>query len=79
MLFFTYYQTEISVFRNRYRYYFEFIDMNEETFQYNERGFVNQEFEYNDMNSFQFTYIAEEDLYEEASINFVLAFYSKLT
>lgn len=63
--FFTYYQTEISVFRNRYRYYFEFIDMNEQSFQYNERGFVNSELKYNDMNSFQFPYIAEEDLYEE--------------
>ena len=62
---FTYYQTEISVFRNRYRYYFEFIDMNEESFKYNERGFVNPEFKYNDMNSFQFPYIAEEDLYKE--------------
>ncbi|WP_294130320.1 glycoside hydrolase family 13 protein [uncultured Clostridium sp.] len=64
---FTYYQTEISVFRNRYRYYFEFIDMNEESFQYNERGFVNPEFKYNDMNSFQFPYIAEEDLYKEVN------------
>ncbi|WP_195987395.1 glycoside hydrolase family 13 protein [Clostridium sp. D53t1_180928_C8] len=63
--FFTYYQTEISVFRNRYRYYFEFVDTNCEKFQYNERGFVNKHFNYNDMNSFQFPYIAEEDLYEE--------------
>lgn len=63
--FFTYYQTEISVFRNRYRYYFEFIDMNGESYQYNERGFVNKEFKYNDINSFQFPYIAEEDLYKE--------------
>lgn len=62
---FTYYQTEISSFRNRYRYYFEFIDMNDESFKYNERGFVNPEFKYNDMNSFQFPYIAEEDLYKE--------------
>lgn len=62
---FTYYQTEISVFRNRYRYYFEFIDMNNEILQYNERGFINKEFNYNDMNSFQFPYIAEEDLYRE--------------
>ena len=62
---FTYYQTEISVFRNRYRYYFEFIDMNNEILQYNERGFINKEFSYNDMNSFQFPYIAEEDLYTE--------------
>ena len=63
--FFTYYQTEISVFRNRYRYYFEFIDSNFEKFQYNERGFINKDFNYNDMNSFQFPYIAEEDLYQE--------------
>ncbi|MDU2288497.1 MAG: glycoside hydrolase family 13 protein [Clostridium celatum] len=63
--FFTYYQAEISVFRNRYRYYFEFIDSNFEKFQYNERGFINKDFNYNDMNSFQFPYIAEEDLYQE--------------
>ena len=62
---FTYYQAEISVFRNRYRYYFEFIDNNNQRFEYNERGFVNREFKYNDMNSFQFPYIAEEDLYYE--------------
>ena len=62
---FTYYQVEVSVFRNRYRYYFEFIDNNDESFEYNERGFVNKNFKYNDMNSFQFPYIAEEDLYEE--------------
>lgn len=62
--FFTYYQAEISVFRNRYRYYFEFIDSNFEKFQYNERGFINKDFNYNDMNSFQFPYIAEEDLYQ---------------
>lgn len=62
---FTYYQSEISVFRNRYRYYFEFIDNNNEIFEYNERGFVNRHFKYNDMNSFQFPYIAEEDLYYE--------------
>lgn len=62
---FTYYQAEISVFRNRYRYYFEFIDSNFEKFQYNERGFINKDFNYNDMNSFQFPYIAEEDLYQE--------------
>lgn len=62
---FTYYQIEISVFRNRYRYYFEFIDNKDEVFQYNERGFVNKNFNYNDMNSFQFPYIAQEDLYKE--------------
>ena len=62
---FSYYQTEISVFRNRYRYYFEFIDMNNQVFKYNERGFVNENFQYNDMNSFQFPYIAEEDLYTD--------------
>ena len=62
---FSYYQTEISVFRNRYRYYFEFIDMNNQVFKYNERGFVNENFQYNDMNSFQFPYIAEEDLYAD--------------
>ena len=28
---FTYYQVEVSVFRNRYRYYFEFIDNNDES------------------------------------------------
>ncbi len=39
--------------------------MNDESFKYNERGFVNPEFKYNDMNSFQFPYIAEEDLYKD--------------
>lgn len=62
---FSYFQTEVSVFRNRYRYYFQFIDMEEKVYEYNERGFVKNSFEYNDMNSFQFPYIAEEDLYNE--------------
>ena len=62
---FTFYETEISVFRDRYRYFFEFIDMDGETYEYNERGFVNKAFKYNDMNSFQFPYIAEEDVYNQ--------------
>ena len=41
---FTFYETEISVFRDRYRYFFEFIDMDGETYEYNERGFVNKAF-----------------------------------
>ena len=45
-----------------------FIDNNDESFEYNERGFVNKNFKYNDMNSFQFPYIAEEDLYYIANI-----------
>lgn len=62
---FTYYQAEISLNRSRYRYYFELVDINGDTCIYLERGFFSVDYEYTDMNAFQFPYIAEEDLYGE--------------
>ena len=62
---FTYYEAEISIDKNRYRYYFELKDNNDDVFIYNERGFENNSYEYKDLVAFQFPYIAEEDLYKE--------------
>ena len=62
---FTYYEAEISIDKNRYRYYFELKDNNDDVFIYNERGFENNSYEYKDLAAFQFPYIAEEDLYKE--------------
>ena len=62
---FTYYETEISIDKNRYRYYFELKDNNDDVLIYNERGFENNSYEYKDLAAFQFPYIAEEDLYKE--------------
>ena len=62
---FTYYEAEISIDKNRYRYYFELKDNNDDMFIYNERGFENNSYEYKDLAAFQFPYIAEEDLYKE--------------
>lgn len=62
---FTYYQTEISLDKNRYRYYFRLVDMEDKEFIYLERGFAEVDYKYKDMNAFQFPYIAEEDLYKE--------------
>lgn len=62
---FTYYQTEISLDKSRYRYYFQLVDMEDKEFIYLERGFTGVDYQYKDMNAFQFPYIAEEDLYKE--------------
>lgn len=62
---FTYYQTEISLDKGRYRYYFLLLDKEDKEFLYLERGFTKVNYPYKDMNGFQFPYIAEEDLYKE--------------
>lgn len=72
---FSFYETELSINWNRYRYFFELIDFNNNVAIFNERGFVDGEYDNNDQssakagtlltNAFQFPYIAEEDLYTE--------------
>lgn len=60
------YSTDISVFRNRYRYYFEIIDISGDTYYYDERGSKVKTDEYYDPISFQYAYIGEADIYEES-------------
>lgn len=60
------YSTDISVFRNRYRYYFEIIDISGDTYYYDERGSKVKIDECYDPISFQYAYIGEADIYEES-------------
>lgn len=62
---FTYYKTELSIDRNRYRYYFKLKDNNEEEVLYTERGVVALDYKNINIAAFQFPYIAEDDLYKE--------------
>lgn len=62
---FTYYETELSIDKNRYRYYFKLKDNNEEEVLYTERGVVALDYKNINIAAFQFPYIAEDDLYKE--------------
>ena len=62
---FTYYEVELSVHRNRYRYYFEINDKDNNILIYTERGLVDTDYTNINVAAFQFPYIAEEDLYKE--------------
>ncbi|MBZ9609201.1 alpha-glycosidase [Clostridium estertheticum] len=63
---FDYFETEVSVERNRYRYYFELIDLNNNIIYFDERGFRDKTPDLKEFTAFQFAYLAEGDLYEEA-------------
>ena len=60
------YSTDISVFRNRYRYYFEITDNNGQIYYYDERGSKLKIDEKYDPISFQYAYIGEADIYDES-------------
>lgn len=64
---FDYFETEVSLERNRYRYYFELIDWNDNIIFFDERGFRDPTPALKEFTAFQFAYLAEGDLYEEAS------------
>ncbi|MBW9149201.1 alpha-glycosidase [Clostridium sp. CM028] len=63
---FDYFETEVSVERNRYRYYFELIDWDNNIICFDERGFRDKTPDLKEITAFQFAYLAEGDLYEEA-------------
>ncbi|MBU3093207.1 alpha-glycosidase [Clostridium sp. CF011] len=63
---FDYFETEVSVERNRYRYYFELIDWDNNIICFDERGFRDKTTDLKEITAFQFAYLAEGDLYEEA-------------
>ncbi|MCJ7689298.1 MAG: alpha-glycosidase [Clostridiaceae bacterium] len=64
---FDYFETMVSVKRNRYRYYFELIDCNNNKLYFDERGFRDKSPSQKEQTSFQFAYIAQGDLYEEST------------
>ncbi|APF24345.1 glycoside hydrolase family 13 protein [Clostridium butyricum] len=64
---FDYYKADISVERNRYRYYFELEDNNGEVEFFDERGFKKQMEKRPEAASFQYPYIAESDAYEKVN------------
>jgi len=65
--FFDYFETEVSVTRNRYKYYFELIDSNNNVIYLDERGFRENEPTIKEFTAFQFAYLAQGDLYEEST------------
>jgi len=64
---FDYFETEVSVERNRYRYYFELIDWNNNIIYFDERGFRDKAPTLKEFTDFQFAYLAQGDLYEQAT------------
>ncbi|SMC25073.1 Glycosidase [Clostridium acidisoli DSM 12555] len=63
---FDYFETEISIKRNRYRYYFELIDTNNTKVYFDERGFRDSKKVQEEFTAFQFAYLAPGDLYKES-------------
>lgn len=63
---FDYFETEISIKRNRYRYYFELIDTNNTKVYFDERGFRDTKPTQEEFTAFQFPYLAPGDLYKES-------------
>ena len=62
---FDYFQAEISLKDNRYRYYFELEDKDGNVTYFDERGIREEELEKKEATAFQYAYLAEADLYEE--------------
>lgn len=63
--YFDFYKAEISVNRNRYRYYFEVIDKKGDKYYIDDRGIRNYVVEIPEAIAYQYPYIAESDLYIE--------------
>lgn len=64
---FDFYETEISVYRDRYRYYFELIDKDGNRAFLDDRGLRDYEVDKKEITSFQYAYIAPDDVYKESS------------
>lgn len=62
---FSFFQEDISLFRNRYRYFFELVDNDGNQYIYDERG-IRVGNAYSPITPFQYAYIAKSDLYEES-------------
>ena len=61
----SFFQEDISLFRNRYKYFFELVDNDGNQYIYDERG-IRVGNAYSTLTPFQYAYIAEGDLYEES-------------
>ena len=64
---FDYFETAVSIPRNRYRYYFELTDVNNNKIYFDERGFKDVPPPLKESTAFQFAYLAPGDLYEGTS------------
>ncbi|MFW2490894.1 glycoside hydrolase family 13 protein [Clostridium chromiireducens] len=62
---FDFFSTDISVERNRYRYFFEIIDGEGNRFFLDERGLRGKEIRRKEATAFQYPYIAPADVYNE--------------
>lgn len=60
---FSYWTTDLKVPRNRYRYFFELEDQNQEVVSYDEQGFEAPGTTNRERNAFQFAYIGPADVY----------------
>ena len=63
---FDFFQTDISLFRNRYKYFFELTDFDGNTYIFDERGIRVGTSESKEITPFQYPYITKADLYEES-------------
>lgn len=62
---FDYYETDIKVEKNRYRYFFELTDNKGNVIYYDERGFRGEVLR-KEATGFQYAYIGEADVYKES-------------
>lgn len=64
---FDFYKTDISVDRDRYRYFFKLMDKDDELIYLDERGLRDFEIPRKEATAFQYPYIAKTDLYNEVN------------
>jgi len=64
---FDYFETEVSIERNRYKYFFELIDQDSNIIYFDERGFREKALNLMEFSAFQFAYLAQGDLYEQSN------------
>lgn len=62
---FDFFATDISIERNRYRYFFELIDYEGNEFFLDERGIRSEEIKRKEATAFQYPYIGKPDVYNE--------------
>lgn len=62
---FDFYEADVQIEKNRYRYYFEFIDREGNQLYLDERGLQEELIEGPEIPGFQYAYIGEADVYEE--------------
>ncbi|MDD7794437.1 glycoside hydrolase family 13 protein [Clostridium sp. 'White wine YQ'] len=62
-----FYKADISVERNRYRYFFKLVDKEDNIYYLDERGLRDYKIPKDEATAFQYPYIAEGDLYKEVN------------